>query len=53
MSRPAGSKNITKPPTIILSDDTERLEYLAALLLEIAEEEFEGVGQEDAARTEW
>jgi len=39
MSRPTGSKNKEAPPKIIQADDTERLEYLAALLLEIAEEE--------------
>lgn len=39
MSRPTGSKNNERPPKIIQADETERLEYLAALLLEIAEEE--------------
>ena len=39
MSRPSGSKNTEKPPTIIQADEVERLEYLAVLLLEIAEEE--------------
>jgi hypothetical protein len=39
MSRPTGSKNKEAPPKIIQADDTERLEYLATLLLEIAEEE--------------
>jgi hypothetical protein len=39
MSRPTGSKNIEKPPGIILANEADRLEYLAALLLEIAEEE--------------
>lgn len=39
MSRPAGSKNLEKPPKIVLADEAERLEYLAVLLLEIAEEE--------------
>lgn len=41
MSRPTGSKNTEKQPKIIQADETERLEYLAALLLEIAEEELE------------
>ncbi len=39
MSRPKGSKNKEAPPEIIQADETERLEYLAALLLEIVEEE--------------
>ena len=39
MSRPTGSKNKEIPSEIIKADETERLEYLAALLLEIAEEE--------------
>lgn len=39
MSRPNGSKNTLKQIKIIEADETERLEYLAALLLEIAEEE--------------
>jgi hypothetical protein len=39
MSRPNGSKNNEHVPRIILADESERLEYLAALLLEIAEEE--------------
>ena len=39
MSRPIGSKNIDKPPEIVLANDNDRLAYLAALLLEIAEEE--------------
>ena len=39
MSRPTGSKNKEKPPKIIEADEADRLEYLAALLLEIAEEE--------------
>ena len=42
MSRPAGSKNNEKLPKIIQADETERLEYLAALLLEIVEEELAG-----------
>ncbi len=41
MSRPNGSKNVEKPPKIIEADETERLEYIAALLLEIAEEELQ------------
>lgn len=41
MSRPTGSKNKEAPPKIILADENERLEYLAALLLEIAEEELQ------------
>lgn len=39
MSRPTGSKNKETPPEIIQADASERLNYLAALLLEIAEEE--------------
>ncbi len=39
MSRPTGSKNVEKPPKIVLADEAERLEYLALLLLEVAEEE--------------
>lgn len=39
MSRPTGSRNKEKPPKIIEADEAERLEYLAALLLEVAEEE--------------
>jgi hypothetical protein len=39
MSRPIGSQNKETPPKIIQADDAERLEYLAALLLEIAEED--------------
>lgn len=39
MSRPTGSKNKETPPEIIQADVSERLNYLAALLLEIAEEE--------------
>lgn len=39
MSRPRGSKNKKTPQKIIQADETERLEYLSALLLEIAEEE--------------
>lgn len=39
MSRPTGSKNIETVPPIVNADEAERLEYLAALLLEIAEEE--------------
>ena len=42
MSRPTGSKNNERPPKIIQADETERLEYLAALLLEIAEKEIAG-----------
>jgi hypothetical protein len=41
MSRPVGSKNIKKLPKIMLADETERLEYIAALLLEIVEEELQ------------
>lgn len=39
MSRPTGSKNIETPPEIIQANEADRLEYLASLLLEIAEEE--------------
>lgn len=39
MSRPTGSKNNEILPEIILANEADRLEYLAALLLEIAEQE--------------
>lgn len=39
MSRPAGSTNKETPPEIIQADEAVRMDYLAALLLEIAEEE--------------
>lgn len=39
MTRHKGSKNKETPPEIILANEADRLEYLAALLLEIAEEE--------------
>jgi len=39
MSRAIGSKNKETSPEIIQTDETHRLEYLAALLLEIVEEE--------------
>lgn len=39
MSRPTGPKNKEAPPEITQADTSERLNYLAALLLEIAEEE--------------
>lgn len=42
MSRPTGSKNREELPKIIQADEAERLEYLAALLLELAEEELAG-----------
>lgn len=41
MSRPIGSKNKEAPPEIIQADTPERLNYLAALLLGIAEEELQ------------
>ena len=41
MSRPTGSKNIETVPPIVKADEAERLEYLAALLLEIAEKELQ------------
>jgi hypothetical protein len=41
MSRPTGSKNTTKLPKIVRTDEKERLEYIAALLLEIVEQEFQ------------
>lgn len=41
MSRPIGSKNAKKLPKIMLADETERLEYIAALLLEIVEDELQ------------
>ena len=47
MSRPNGSKNVEKPPRIIEANETERIEYIAALLLEIAEDELQQ--SEDAA----
>jgi hypothetical protein len=40
MSRPQGSKNKQRV-SIIGTDETERLEYLATLLLEIIEEELQ------------
>ena len=39
MSRPVGCKNQEKSPTIVESEESERLDYLATLLLEIIEEE--------------
>jgi hypothetical protein len=39
MSRPRGSKNKEKPSATVAAEVSERLDYLAALLLEIAEEE--------------
>ncbi|MDQ5944110.1 MAG: hypothetical protein QG658_176 [Patescibacteria group bacterium] len=42
MSRPTGSKNISKLPKIVQADEKERLEYIAALLLEIIDEEING-----------
>ena len=39
MSRPRGSRNEQKQPKITTADEAERLEYLAALLLEIVEED--------------
>lgn len=39
MSRPTGSKNVIAVPEIVRADVSERLDYLAALLIEIAEEE--------------
>ena len=41
MSRPRGSKNELKPQKVTQAGEAERLEYLAALLLEIAEEELQ------------
>ena len=41
MSRPKGSKNKEAPPEIVQADEADRLAYLAALLLEIAEEELQ------------
>lgn len=42
MSRPIGSKNeVTSLPAIIETDETERLEYLAALLIELLDEELQ------------
>lgn len=41
MSEPIGSKNIEEPPKIIRADEKERLEYIAALLLDIAEKELQ------------
>ena len=43
MSRPTGSKNKEIPPEIVLADEADRLEYLASLLLEVAEEELREV----------
>lgn len=39
MSRPITTKTREMPPEIIHADEADRLEYLALLLLEIAEEE--------------
>ena len=44
MSRPLGSKGKIKQPKIVESNESERLEYLAALLLEIVEEELQKGG---------
>ncbi len=41
MSRPKGSKNNTVPPKIVTSSESERLEYIANLLLEILEDELQ------------
>ncbi len=43
MSRPTGSTNKETLPEIIQADESQRLEYLANLLLEIAEEEIREV----------
>ena len=40
MSRPKGSQNKKKQPQILDAAESERLDYLAALLLEIVETEF-------------
>jgi hypothetical protein len=39
MSRAIGTKNKKTAPEIIQADETDRLKYLSALLLEIVEEE--------------
>ena len=39
MSRPRQSRNVVKQPEIVQANEIDRLKYLAALLLEIAEEE--------------
>ena len=39
MSRPVGSQNKQKLPPILETAESERLDYLAALLLEIVEAE--------------
>lgn len=39
MSNQIGSRNVAIQPTIISADETERLEYLASLLLELVDEE--------------
>ena len=39
MSRPTGSKNENILPEIVQANEADRLEYLASLLLEIAESE--------------
>lgn len=44
MSRPVGSKNKSAPPKILAANESERLEYLANLLLEIIEEELQVSG---------
>lgn len=50
MSRPVGSTNQQEVPAIIQADETERIEYLASLLLEIIEEEFQE-GEEICSQT--
>lgn len=39
MSRLIGTNNVNKQPEVITAEESERLEYLAALLLEVVEEE--------------
>jgi len=39
MSKPTTTNNKNMPPKIILANEAERIDYLASLLLEIAEEE--------------
>lgn len=51
MSRPYGSKNVEKPPKIIEAGEMERLEYIAALLLEIAEEELRDTEETTCSQT--
>ena len=52
MSRPHGSKNKPKHPPEIAMSNTERMEYVAQLLLEIAEDEFKQNEADNATAAE-